>query len=272
MIDPLYVLRDVEVPVGARARVRARIEDHLDRAVLPKRRGLAFALTASAAVVAVVAVVVWLVALRETTPREVAVPAVQPPAENLVVDEIASQAAPVVAQDEPHVREPALDVMVDGAARIILNTMQLTIRVVAGSAYVEKPVITSETIELTPAPKPAPAVQQPAPPPVEEIVAPAAEPVEPAPLPDKLAEAVREYRAATALEGSDPTAAVTAWQGWRSRWSQTALAHGAELRLLALLGKLDRRQEAASLAREFLQRYPRSPRRADVERVLEGSR
>jgi hypothetical protein len=88
----------------------------------------------------------------------------------------------------------------------------------------------------------------------------------------ELADALTEYRAATALESTDPTAAVLAWQAWRTRRSNTALAHGADLRLLALLGALHRHDEAAALAREFLARYPHSPRRADVARLIEKPR
>src|SRR6185503_2352656 len=94
----------------------------------------------------------------------------------------------------------------------------------------------------------------------------------PAPRPDELAAALAEYRAATALENTDPTAAVRAWQTWRAKRSSSALAHGADLRLLALLRALHRDDEAAALAREFLRRYPSSPRRADVERIIERPR
>ena len=89
---------------------------------------------------------------------------------------------------------------------------------------------------------------------------------------EELAAALAEYRTAKSLESSDPDAAVRAWQAWRAHRSNTPLAHGADLRLLALLHTLHRDGEAAALAREFLQRYPHSPRRGDVERLLGGAR
>jgi hypothetical protein len=118
-----------------------------------------------------------------------------------------------------------------------------------------------------------------APPRAPVEAAPPRAPVEAAPPPpatvtpkpvasEELADALAEYRAATALETTDPSAAVRAWRSWRARRSNTALAHGADLRLLALLHSLHRDVEAAELAREFLQRYPHSPRRADVERLI----
>jgi hypothetical protein len=276
MIDPLYVLRDVEVPVGARARVRARIEAELDRS--PRRTlPLALGFTATAALAVLLALLLWP---RSQTRNDVVLPSVptpevQPAAPVVAADPWAAPASDRVAAPVPsRALESQLAAILDDAQPFV-HTMQLTIRVIAGSVHVAKPVITTETIELTPRPsaKPSAAKAAPASTAAEPEPVPTEQPAEAAaPPPDQLAEAVREYRAATALESSDPLAAVNAWQAWRARWSQTALAHGADLRLLALLDKLDRRAEATLLAREFLRRYPRSPRRADVERMLEGAR
>ncbi|MBP6848982.1 MAG: hypothetical protein KA201_34795, partial [Kofleriaceae bacterium] len=54
------------------------------------------------------------------------------------------------------------------------------------------------------------------------------------------------------------------------RWPDGALAEAAELRLIALLGRLGRRAPQEAAARAFLARHPRSARAADVARLLEA--
>jgi hypothetical protein len=89
---------------------------------------------------------------------------------------------------------------------------------------------------------------------------------------DPLADEVAAYRAAVALEARDPAAAREAWQAWRARWPTSPLAQSVDLRLLAVLDRLGRHGEASDLAREFVRRYPRSPRRAEVQHLIMGER
>lgn len=94
-----------------------------------------------------------------------------------------------------------------------------------------------------------------------------AAPPSPAP-PEPLADAVAAYRAAVALEASAPADALAAWRRWLVRWPDSALAHAAEIRVLALLGRLGLDDARVEQARGFLRRHPDSPRRVDVERLL----
>jgi len=101
-----------------------------------------------------------------------------------------------------------------------------------------------------------------------------AEPKPPSPAAsgDRLSESVAAYRAAALLEATDLGAAREAWLAWRVRWAESPLAQGADLHVLGVLDRLGQRREAAELARNFLRRYPESPRRADVQRIIEGKR
>ena len=335
MIEPLYALRDVDVPVGARTRIRARIEAELDRPVRPRRRAAALAF-ATAAVVTMIIVAIALP--QSTSRREVDVPAgtrvevvlangrssVVGPAQVTLDDQgLSLSSGKVDAEGKLRVRGPSCDVMIDGSAEVSVKGPQLTVRVFAGSVEIVPPVVSCERIDLTPAVKtanhaprvtddvtkaptaepalvaPAVAIDEPvraekpitpaptrpdrtpslpalpdrpsAPPPPPPPTIEAVESAPPQPT-DELTQALADYRAATALESNDPAGAVLAWQTWRTKHATSALAHGADLRLLALLRGLHRDREVAELAREFLQRYPKSPRRADVERLLEAPR
>lgn len=88
---------------------------------------------------------------------------------------------------------------------------------------------------------------------------------------DPLADAVAAYHAAVALEARDLAAARAAWQVWRTRWPNSPLAQSVDLHLLAVLDRLGRHGEASDLARDFVRRYPRSPRRAEVQRLIVGA-
>lgn len=116
-----------------------------------------------------------------------------------------------------------------------------------------------------------------APPPRSDVLPnPDAQPARPvaseAARPDPLAAEVAAFRAAVALEASNLAAARQAWQAWRARWSTSPLAQSVDLHLLAVLDRLGRHDEASKLARDFVRRYPRSPRRAEVERLIEAPR
>jgi hypothetical protein len=141
-------------------------------------------------------------------------------------------------------------------------------------APVAEPAALSQPAPVEPAPVPAPA-----PPPVKPAPSPAriatlVAPPLPAPPPanDPLADAVAAYRSAVALEKDDPAGAASAWYAWRDHWRESPLAQAAELRLLAVLGRLGRDNELASVASDFLQRFPDSPRRGEVEHLVERSR
>ncbi|MBK7073743.1 MAG: hypothetical protein IPH44_15710 [Myxococcales bacterium] len=99
---------------------------------------------------------------------------------------------------------------------------------------------------------------------------PAADPPAAAPATDPLTAEVAAYRAAVAREAADPVTAIAAWRAVIDRWPDGALAEAAELRLIALLGRLGRRAPQEAAARAFLARHPRSARAADVARLLEA--
>ena len=90
----------------------------------------------------------------------------------------------------------------------------------------------------------------------------------PVPTPDPLVDEVGAYRAATAREALEPEAALAAWRRFRAGWPRSPLAHSADLRVLALLVRLDRPAELTVAARAFLARYPTSPRAGDVRAML----
>ncbi|MBK9033474.1 MAG: hypothetical protein IPL61_19780 [Myxococcales bacterium] len=90
------------------------------------------------------------------------------------------------------------------------------------------------------------------------------------PAPDPLAAQVAAYRAAAAREAADPADGLAAWRAYLARWPSGAMATSAELRVLAVLGRLGRRDAQRSAARAFLDRHADSPRAADVRRLLEA--
>jgi hypothetical protein len=307
----LQSLRDVDVPVGARSRVRARIEAQLDRRAV--RRGSSrrrWMIGLLAVPIAIVAFVVWwprsetrAVSVAGGERYDVALDSgrvsVRGPAEVAIArDQVSVMHGTVDAQGQLRLKGPTCDVVVDGSAEVSVKGSQLTVRVFAGSVEIVPPVATCERVDLISGPKPitasrdrthapraipaAPAMEpiDVRPPPREIRIAPRREVPEPAvaepaavsetPRTDPLAEAVGAYHAAVALEASDLSAARQAWTTWRARWSQSPLAQSADLHLLSVLERLDRHGEASDLAREFVQRYPRSPRRAEVVRMIVG--
>jgi hypothetical protein len=319
----LESLREVEVPVGARSRVRARIEAELDHRAIGGTSRRRWALGLLAVPVAIVALVVlWprsqtrAVSVAAGDRYDVALDSghvsVRGPAEvSMSRDQFLLVYGTVDAQGQLRVQGPSCDVVLDGSAEVSVKGSQLIVRVFAGSAQIVPPVASCERIDLLSGPTQQPItastgrnVSPPPPPQPTEVVevvippapAPGREPPPPrrappatdvvdvvpppspeppaapseAPRPDPLAAAVAAYHAAVALEASDLAAARHAWTTWRARWSQSPLAQSADLHLLSVLERLDRRSEASDLAREFVQRYPRSPRRAEVERMIAG--
>ena len=355
MTEPMRALEsfsDVDVPLGARARVRARIEAHVDRRAITNGSSRRWMIGALVPVAILGLIMVWprsdgraIVAVGDH--YEVALGSgqvsIHGPAELAMSGEQLSLVQGTVdARGELRVQGPACTVDVRGSAEVSVKGAQLTVRVFSGSVQITPPPPVNEcevidlwsqrpiaasadrktpaanvtpaavdvvvppptqaadvTVAIPPARKPrvasrpreAPADRAIEPPVVASIeTAQPAAPLDstpPAPTPsvtptsptpsvaaptDPLADAVAAYHAAVALEAQDLSAARLAWQTWRARWSKSPLAHSADLHLLGVLDKLDRHGEASDLAREFVQRYPRSPRRAEVERLIVGGR
>ncbi|MBL8625724.1 MAG: hypothetical protein JNK64_30710 [Myxococcales bacterium] len=342
---PWDALKDVDVPVGARGRVRQRVVDAL-AAPRPRRRraplvlaGLALAGTAAAAIVVVA---------RDGAPpsaRPVAVAdgqrvglavgeghaSVVGPAEVRVVDgALRISRGTVETLGAMAIAGPRCEAHVEGSAQVSVRGDATQVRVFAGFARVAHVDPLCEVIDLTAAPAPAsapsaptappappaaidpidptpidagvpdaetivaaappravaprprpaapsPAVDEPpavdTPPPAVDTPSPAVDepPTAPAqPAVDPLTAEVAAYRAAVAREAADPVTAIAAWRAVIDRWPDGALAEAAELRLIALLGRLGKRAPQEAAARAFLARHPRSARAADVARLLEA--
>lgn len=342
---PWDALKDVDVPVGARSRVRQRVVDAL-AAPRPRRRrapllvaGLALAGTAAAAVVVVArdggAPPARPVAVADGQRVALAVGAghasVVGPAEVRVVDgALRIRQGTVETLGTMAIAGPRCEAHVEGSAQVSVRGDATQVRVFAGFARVAHVDPLCEVIDLTTAPTPtAPTPTTPAPAPIDSIapidptpidagvpdaetivaavppraVAPrprptAASPIVDAPAPvvdvspvvtapppvvapppvaapavaavDPLTAEVAAYRAAVAREAADPVTAVAAWRAVIDRWPDGALAEAAELRLIALLGRLGRRAPQAAAARAFLARHPHSARAAEVARLIEA--
>ncbi len=89
----------------------------------------------------------------------------------------------------------------------------------------------------------------------------------PARLDDALARQVDAYWAADRLRASDPTGALARFEALQALWPGSPLRPEIDLAIIDLLVRLDRTDEARARAREFLRRYPDSPRRDDVRRI-----
>jgi hypothetical protein len=308
---PLQALREIDVPVGARVRIRARIEAEIDRtAAAGPPRSMRTALV----IAAVTATAVFAIVMLRGSSSDSRALAVAPgdrvdlaveggrvslsgPAEIVVEPQgLALSHGTLHADGRLHVRGPSCEVAVDGSAEVSVRGVRMTVQVFAGSAQIVKPSVTCDVLAVQPAPTPRPTNREtsPAKPAVSMMPRPAAPPAvkhvlavsqapraaksDPATQPtstateDPLADAVASYKLAVAMERTDPAGAASAWYAWRDRWRDCPLAHAADLRLLAVLGRLDRQDDVARVASEFLHRYPDSPRRADVERLLGGPR
>ena len=86
--------------------------------------------------------------------------------------------------------------------------------------------------------------------------------------PDALAAQVARYEQARALSATDPTAALAAYRAILNRWPKGVLAHEVELAILALHAKLGQREALRRAAAAFSRRYPTSPKRREVMRLL----
>ncbi len=73
------------------------------------------------------------------------------------------------------------------------------------------------------------------------------------------------YQQAAALLPADPAAALGRVQSLRARWPGSALRYEVDVRVVQALVALGRTGQASQEARDFLRRYPRSPRRAEME-------
>ncbi len=302
---PWQALRDVAIPPGMRGRVRDGVEGALDRAAFARRRPVRarrWVLGAAAAASAMAAAIVAAMLVRTpdnlaatiappaptapiaaagVPPRTVAVAAGERVVLSLARGHVSMRGPADAVMDgaavtllrgtldvlgQVEVRGPTCSAQIDGTAAVSVIGATLVVRRFAGSVQLSQAAVDCQVLEVdgpsAPAPPPPPRVAPPRPPaPIaDHRTAPAA--------PDPLAAAVAAYRDAAALEALDPATALEAWRAWLVRWPDSALAHSVELRMLGVLGRLGRHAEATARARAFLRRYPDSPRRADVERLL----
>lgn len=88
--------------------------------------------------------------------------------------------------------------------------------------------------------------------------------------PSSLAEEVAAYREAEALVGDSPGLAVARLNAFRHRYPASPLVEEASLRLIQALLALGRDDEARRQARHFVQLYPTSAKRAELERFANG--
>ena len=82
---------------------------------------------------------------------------------------------------------------------------------------------------------------------------------------------VTEYRMAVAELAKDPVAALEMFRAHGRKWPQSAIRHEVDLRIVQALVSLGRSREAQSAAEKFLERYPESPRAAEVRSIAASS-
>ena len=98
--------------------------------------------------------------------------------------------------------------------------------------------------------------------------------VEPKPPPAKpvtrsvLAQQMAAYDQALRLSQTDDRKAVMLWRRWRRRWPYGALAHEVHLNLIQSLLRLSDGDEARLEITHFLRRFPESPKRGSLEKLL----
>lgn len=85
-----------------------------------------------------------------------------------------------------------------------------------------------------------------------------------------LAEQVAAYRAAGATLRRDDARALTRLRAFIRTYPESTLRHEAALDILSALRRLERYPELLRESRAFIARWPASPRRDEVERLVEG--
>jgi hypothetical protein len=84
-----------------------------------------------------------------------------------------------------------------------------------------------------------------------------------------LARQVETYRAAIALVGRDDASAVAALRAMRAEWPRSPLTPEVDFQIVRALVRLGRTDEARAAAQQFVRNHPRSPRRSEMQRLLE---
>jgi hypothetical protein len=130
-------------------------------------------------------------------------------------------------------------------------------------------------LAIEPPPSPvatdASAVSSPLPPATVPIAA------RPAPTPaatsstSTLAQEVAAYREAAALVATSPALAVVRLRTHREHFPASALGPEVSLRLVQAFTALGRGADARREAQSFLIRYPRSPKRAEMQAIVDGT-
>lgn len=179
---------------------------------------------------------------------------------------------------------PACEAEVSGRAAVEVQRSHVQVTVFAGSASVAKSQVACTVIDLT---RPGSGQTQSAPPAPETgagagrtqsaqpagapatagaLSAPPADPASP-PADTALAGQVDAYWAAERLRASDPAAALARFEALQARWPRSPLRPEIDLAIIDLHVQLGRTDAARARARQFLRRYPDSPRRDDVRRI-----
>lgn len=125
------------------------------------------------------------------------------------------------------------------------------------------PVVPGPDLPAVPSgPAPSPAVSP--------TKAPASVVVAPPPGPSELAEQVAAFKEAENLLAASPGLAIVRLRAFEARWPQSPLNEEANIRIIQALVALGRDADARKHAARFVERYPRSPRRAELAALAAG--
>ncbi len=191
----------------------------------------------------------------------------------------------VEVRGSTRVAGPGCEAEVSGRATVEVQESRVQVTVFAGSASVVESQVSCSVIDLSrPAVDKGSGVEK-SPgaekrPGVDKgpgdssgssaAIAPAGAPAKnaaPARPDDALARQVDAYWAADRLRSNDPAGALARFEALQSAWPGSPLRPEIDLAIIDLLVRLDRIEAARARAREFLRRYPESPRRDDVRRI-----
>jgi hypothetical protein len=293
------IMRDAEPPAGARERVRAGLEGRLGRR--GPRRGLAIAACAAAAV-AVIAVLwagrgdpddsIRVVSASSASQEGRALAAGEAASGPVTVAEtgrlrlaidgaeidVAGPAAIDVRERRLFIREgrveirgstavaaPGCEAEISGRAAVEVSRADVVVSVFAGSAQVAPegaPTCTVIDLSRVSGRRREPSGSRPA---AADIVK--GEPATAPPTDAALARQVEAYWAAERMRAADPAGALARFEALRREWPGSPLGHEIDLAIIDLLVRLGDAEAARARAREFVRRYPESPRRKDVVRI-----
>ncbi len=86
--------------------------------------------------------------------------------------------------------------------------------------------------------------------------------------PSELAQQVRAYRRAVAFAKNDDERLIRELRSFEARWPESPLNHEAEIQVIAALTRLGRGAEGRSAARRFVAEHPDSPKAQEIESAL----